>query len=453
MSQHDSELSPHSSESVELVARRARAAALELAGCATATKNQALQAMRDALVRRREAVLEANRQDMEEAAKLVEAGTMTQAMRKRLDLSGTKYDAMLAGLDDLLELPDPVGSVDYAVRLDEGLDLRRVSCPLGVIGVIFEARPDAAVQISALTLKSANAVILKGGREADRSNRALVQAMREGIKTVSAVPVDAVQLIATREEVKAMLDLDSWIDLIIPRGSNELVQAIQEGTRIPVLGHADGICSVYVDRDADLDKAISVVLDAKTQYPAVCNAAETLLVHRDALPRVLPELGKRLEGKGVELRADSACSAHLPTARAATPEDFRTEFLDLVLAVKAVDSIEEAVAHINSHGSHHTDAIVTESEEAARYFLARVDSAGVFHNASTRFADGFRFGLGAEVGVSTNKTHARGPVGMEGLVIYKYQLRGAGQGVEEYGPEKKPFLHTPLPAEQPADEP
>jgi glutamate-5-semialdehyde dehydrogenase len=430
-------------ESVEILATRARRAAVDLAALSADVKNGALSAVRDALVRRRETILEANRQDMDAAARLVEAGEMTEAMRKRLDLSGTKFDGMLAGIDDLLKLPDPVGNVDYAVRLDQGLELYRVSAPLGVIGVIFEARPEAAVQISTLTLKSSNAVILKGGREADRSNRALVQAMREGIRA-AGVPPDAVQLIATRQEVQAMLDLDHLIDLIIPRGSNELVRAIQSGTRIPVLGHADGICSVYVDREAELAKAVSVVLDAKTQYPAVCNAAETLLVHRDALSTVLPELGRRLTEAGVELRADAESLPHLSAAAPATEEDFRTEFLDLVLAVKTVGSVEEAVDHVNSHGSHHTDAIVTESEEAASYFLARTDSAGVFHNASTRFADGFRYGLGAEVGVSTNKTHARGPVGLEGLVIYKYKLLGNGQGVVDYGPGKKPFLHEAI---------
>ena len=430
-------------DTVEVLAERARRAAIELAATSTEAKNRALAAVRDALVRRRETILEANRQDMDAAAKLVEAGEISEASRRRLDLSGSKFDGMLAGIDDLLKLPDPVGEVDYAVRLDEGLELYRVSSPLGVIGVIFEARPEAAVQISTLTLKSANAVILKGGHEADRSNRALVQAMREGIRAAD-MPPDAVQLIATREEVQAMLDLDHLIDLIIPRGSNELVRAIQAGTRIPVLGHADGICSVYVDRDADLAKAVAVVLDAKTQYPAVCNATETLLVHRDVLSTVLPEIGRSLSAAGVEFRADAEALPHLSGASPATEEDFRTEFLDLILAVKTVGSVEEAVDHVNSHGSHHTDAIVTESEEAARYFLARTDSAGVFHNASTRFADGFRYGLGAEVGVSTNKTHARGPVGMEGLVIYKYKLIGCGHGVADYGPGKKPFLHEPI---------
>jgi len=430
---------------VEDIALRARAAALEMAALSTDLKNRAIEAARDALIARREDILRANREDKQAAEALVAEGQLTRALAKRLDLEGAKFDAVIAGMEDVLRLPDPVGRIDYAVQLDEGLDLYRVSCPLGVLGVIFEARPDAAVQISTLALKSSNAVILKGGREAERTNQALVSAIRDGVGKVSGVPTDSVQLISTREEVRELLDLDHLIDLFIPRGSNELVRSIKAATRIPVLGHADGICSVYVDRSADLGKAVSVVLDSKAQYPAVCNAAETLLVHREALGRVLPELGRALRDAKVELRADEESRAHLPGSRPSTEEDYRTEFLDLVLAVKTVGSVEEAVEHINSHGSHHTDAIVTEDPAAAEYFLSRVDSAGVFQNASTRFADGYRYGLGAEVGISTSKTHARGPVGLEGLVIYKYKLYGSGQGVAGYGPGKKSFLHVPLP--------
>ena len=431
-------------DTIEGVARASRAAALTLAACSTETKDRALAAIREALIEHRDAILEANRADKIAAEDLVASGELTQAAARRLDLEGSKYDTVLAGIADVGRLPDPVGSVDFASRLDDGLELRRVSSPIGVIGVIFEARPDAAVQISTLTLKSSNAVILKGGREAERTNRALVSAMREAIAGVDGVPADAIQLISTREEVRSLLDLDDWIDLIIPRGSNELVRSIQENTRIPVLGHADGICAVYVDEHADLEKAVAVVVDSKAQYPAVCNAAETLLVHRAAAGRLLPQLGAALEAAGVELRADAEASAWLPNATAAVDADFDTEYLDYIVAVKIVDSVEEAVEHINAHGSHHTDAIVTEDESAAECFLARVDSAGVYHNASTRFADGFRYGLGAEVGVSTNKTHARGPVGLEGLVIYKYHLRGDGHRVADYGPEGKAFKHERL---------
>ncbi|MEE3200268.1 MAG: glutamate-5-semialdehyde dehydrogenase [Planctomycetota bacterium] len=425
---------------VEAVARRARAAALQLAALSEEPKNAALEAVGRKLQERREAILEANRADKGDCEAELESGSLSPALFKRLDLEGSKFEAMLAGVGDVARLPDPVGRVTLATRLDDGLELYRVSCPLGVIGVIFEARPEAAVQIASLALKSSNAVILKGGREASRTNEALVEAIREALGEVDGVSPDAVQLVSTREEVREMLDLDRWIDLIIPRGSNELVQSIQEATRIPVLGHADGICSVYLDRDADLEKAVAVSVDAKTHYPAACNACETLLVHRDRLDDLLPAVGAALVEAGVELRADEEASARLE-ASAAAAEDYDTEFLDKVLAVKTVSSLQEAVEHINLHGSHHTDAIVTEDAGAAEYFLSRVDSAGVFHNASTRFADGFRFGLGAEVGISTNKTHARGPVGLEGLVIYKYRLYGAGHVAADYDPGGRKFLH------------
>ncbi|MFP6737341.1 MAG: glutamate-5-semialdehyde dehydrogenase [Planctomycetota bacterium] len=425
---------------VEAVARRARAAALQLAALSAEPKNAALEAVGRKLQERREEILEANRADKADCEAEVESGSLSAALFKRLDLEGSKFEAMLAGVGDVARLPDPVGRVTLATRLDDGLELYRVSCPLGVIGVIFEARPEAAVQIASLALKSSNAVILKGGREASRTNEALVAAIREALGEVDGVSPDAVQLVSTREEVREMLDLDRWIDLIIPRGSNELVQFIQESTRIPVLGHADGICSVYLDRDADLEKAVAVSVDAKTHYPAACNACETLLIHRDRLDDLLPAVGAALVEAGVELRADEEASARLE-ASAAALEDYDTEFLDKVLAVKTVSSLQEAVEHINSHGSHHTDAIVTEDDDAAEYFLSRVDSAGVFHNASTRFADGFRFGLGAEVGISTNKTHARGPVGLEGLVIYKYRLYGSGHVAADYDPGGRKFLH------------
>ncbi len=425
---------------VEAVARRARAAALQLAALSAEPKNAALEAVGRKLQERREEILEANRADKADCEAEVESGSLSAALFKRLDLEGSKFEAMLAGVGDVARLPDPVGRVTLATRLDDGLELYRVSCPLGVIGVIFEARPEAAVQIASLALKSSNAVILKGGREASRTNEALVEAIREALGEVDEVSPDAVQLVSTREEVREMLDLDRWIDLIIPRGSNELVQSIQESTRIPVLGHADGICSVYLDRAADPEKAVAVSVDAKTHYPAACNACETLLVHRDRLDDLLPAVGAALVEAGVELRADEEASTRLE-ASAVAREDYDTEFLDKVLAVKTVSSLQEAVEHINSHGSHHTDAIVTEDADAAEYFLSRVDSAGVFHNASTRFADGFRFGLGAEVGISTNKTHARGPVGLEGLVIYKYRLYGAGHVAADYDPGGRKFLH------------
>ncbi len=439
-----SEVDQHKELGVGEVAERARRASLALAGLSTDVKNRALASVGKAVERRRDEILLANREDKREAEKEVASGQLSKALFKRLDLEGAKFDAVLEGLADVAKLPDPVGQVTLATRLDDGLELYRVTSPIGVVGVIFEARPDAAVQIASLGLKSANAVILKGGREATRSNRALVAAFREALEETPGMPPDAVQLLSTREEVRGLLELDEWIDLIIPRGSNELVRSIQESTRIPVLGHADGLCAVYIDKAADREKAVAVALDSKAQYPAVCNAAETLVVHEDVVQTILPAVGQALIAAGVELRADNRALPHLPGAKSSQAADFSTEFLDLVLAVKTVKSLEEAIDHINRHGSHHTDAIVTEDSEAAERFLSGVDSAGVYHNASTRFADGFRYGFGAEVGVSTNKTHARGPVGLEGMVIYKYRLYGKGHGVAAYGPGKKSFLHESI---------
>jgi glutamate-5-semialdehyde dehydrogenase len=320
-----------------------------------------------------------------------------------------------------------------------------------VLGVIFESRPDALVQIAALCLKSGNAVLLKGGREALRTNQVLAEVIVRASAEVEGIPAGWMVLIETREDVRALLDLDEDIDLIIPRGGNDFVRYIMENTRIPVMGHADGVCHVYVDRAADLDKALRVVVDSKTQYVAVCNAAEALLVHQDiAAPFLAPALAA-LEEKGVEIRGDErtqALSGSNGRVKAATAADWGCEYLDLILAVKVVDSFSEAVDHINRFGSHHTDSIVTEDATTALHFLHSVDSASVLHNASTRFADGFRYGLGAEVGISTNRLHSRGPVGLEGLTIYKYILTGDGHTVDDFeGETPRPYTHRRLQAE------
>ena len=395
---------------------------------------------------------------------------------QRLVLGAAKFDGLLAGIDGVISLPDPLTRVSMARRLDEGLDLYRVSCPIGVLCVIFEARPDAAVQIAALAIKSANAVILKGGSEAIESNTALIAAIQEGLRASGELPVESVQLVATRQDVHALLALDEYIDLVIPRGSNALVKKIKASTKIPVMGHADGICSVYVDVDADLEKAVPLVVDAKTNYPAACNSTETLLVHADVVGKVLPRIAEALARAGVtKMHADEVCLPLLQAALkhkeegkgdpneevlangavvvvAATEEDWSTEWLSLEIAVKCVSNMREAVSHINRFGSGHTDAILTESKETAEFFMRAVDSAGVYHNASTRFADGFRYGFGAEVGVSTNRIHARGPVGLEGLTTYKYRLYGHGQGAGDYGSAadgKRSYLHSDLPAQLP----
>jgi glutamate-5-semialdehyde dehydrogenase len=328
-------------------------------------------------------------------------------------------------------------------ELDQGLILKRVSCPLGVLGIIFEARPDAVMQISALAIKSGNGVLLKGGQEALNTCQALVKAIQAGL---AQTPIDpaVVALLTSREETMELLKLDRHVDLIIPRGSNSFVQFVQDNTRIPVLGHAEGICHLYIDRAADLAKTIPIVVDSKTQYPAACNAIETLLVHRDVAATVLPEVTQALIAKGVVLRGDASTQA-IAAVEPATEEDWATEYSDLVLSIRVVADLEGAIAHINTYGSGHTEAIVTEDAEAAQRFMNDVDAAGVFQNCSTRFADGFRYGLGAEVGISTQQMPPRGPVGLEGLVTYKYQLQGDGHIVETYsGKDARPFTHRAL---------
>jgi glutamate-5-semialdehyde dehydrogenase len=340
-----------------------------------------------------------------------------------------------------------------ATKLDDGLDLYRLTCPIGVLLVIFEARPEVIANITALALKSGNAAILKGGKESTASFAAIANVVSRALATTK-IPSGAIQLVQTREDVSALLDQDQYIDLVIPRGGNDLVRYIKENTKIPVMGHADGLCAIYVHPDADAAKAVKVVVDAKTDYPAACNACETLLVHQDAATTLLPKIASALLEAGVSLRCDSLSKAALQGSdldsakklilQDSTEEDYNTEFLELTVAVKVVSGLDEAVEHINQHGSGHTDAILTESKETAESFMNRIDSAGVFWNASTRFADGFRYGFGTEVGISTNKIHARGPVGLEGLTIHKYQLRGNGQGASDYGAGKKAYLHTKI---------
>lgn len=439
---------------MEEAARRARAAAQVLAGTPTEKKNEALKAFKKALQARREEIEAANKQDKTDAEAAVKDGSLAASLYKRLDVCGTRFDNLLQGIDDVIRLPDPVGEVTYANAMSDAdadsqaLTLYRVTCPIGVLLIIFEARPEAAVQIASLAIKSGNALLLKGGREAQRSNAALVAAMAEALRE-AGLPEGCIAGIDTRTEVAELLRLDKYIDLVIPRGSNALVRSIKDASRIPVLGHADGICSVYVDEHADVDKAVRVCADSKTQYAAACNAMETLLVHEKVADSFLPKLAAALsECKDVQFRADAVCAKLLPAGctELATEADYDEEFLCHTMAVRAVPSVEVAIEHINQHGSHHTDTVITEQSGVAEAFLRQVDSAGVFHNASTRFADGFRFGFGAEVGISTNRVHARGPVGLEGLVIYKYRLYGDGHTVADFsGPEpKRRFTHQRL---------
>ncbi|HIK35969.1 MULTISPECIES: glutamate-5-semialdehyde dehydrogenase [unclassified Thermosynechococcus] len=402
-------------------------------------RNDALEQVACALEEAREEILAANAADCEQA----KANQLNPSLYARLELSPSKLAAAIAGVRQVAALADPLGQRQLHRELDTGLVLSRVTCPLGVLGVIFEARPDAVVQIASLAIKSGNGAILKGGQEARRSCQAIMQAIHRGLEK-SAVPAGAIALLMRRAEITELLQLDQWVDLIIPRGSNEFVRYIQNNTQIPVLGHADGLCHLYVDVAADLEKAIAITLDAKTQYPAACNAIETLLVHRGIAEAFLPKVAAALEKAGVELRGDEiAC--HLVPMTLASEADWAAEYCDLILSIKVVPDLDAALDHIATYGSGHTEAIVTEDAAAAARFLQEVDAASVFHNCSTRFADGFRYGFGAEVGISTHKLPPRGPVGLEGLVTYKYQLVGNGHIVATYsGPNAKPFTHRDL---------
>ena len=431
---------------IDAICLAARSAALALAPLSDEARNRALAAMADAIDGNAGVILEANAQDVAAAEPLVASGEMSEPLLRRLELNERKVAQIAEGVRAVAELPDPLGVARMATLLDEELTLRRVTCPLGVVAAVFESRPDALVQIASLCLKSGNAAILKGGREAAHTNRLMSELLRDAASSTGKVPADALQLVEAREDVQALLSRDDAVDLLIPRGSNEFVRYIKEHSNIPVLGHADGICHLYVDEAAETEMAVRLTFDAKTQYPAVCNAIETLLVHEKKAGEFLPLAAEALAEKAVAIRGCDATRAILASAGAASEEDWGTEYLDLILSVRVVESLEEAVDHINRYGSRHTDAIVTADEAAARTFLSRVDAASVMWNASPRLADGFRYGFGAEVGIATDKIHARGPVGLEGLVTYKYQLEGNGQLVSDYeGEGARPFLHRPLP--------
>lgn len=420
------------------MATRSRQAAWTLAASDIEARNAALLAMAEELEAREEEIFAANAQDLAKA----QQDHLAAPLLGRLKFAEEKLAAVTAGLRALAELDDPIGQTTLSRELTEGLNLYRVTCPIGVIGVIFESRPDALVQIASLALKSGNAVLLKGGREAMNTNRVLCQALRAAAE-VSGLPADFAQLLESREDVAAMLKEDTLIDLIIPRGSNEFVRYIMDNSRIPVLGHADGICHVYVDKAADMNMAVSIAVDSKAQNVAVCNAMETLLVHKDVAATYLPMLLPAMQEKHVKLIGDETVQSFIP-CQTATEDDWRTEYLDYTLSIKVVSSLEEAIGHINRYGSHHTDCIVTADPAAAQAFLTRVDSAGVYHNVSTRFADGFVYGFGAEVGIATGKIHARGPMGLEGLTTYKYKLLGSGQLMAEMKNGQRQYTHKLL---------
>ena len=410
------------------IAKNAKDASLKIADLPTEIKNKALVKIADKIESAKDEIFDANKIDLENAQKLVDEGKLSKSTFNRLVFSENKMRDMVAGIRDVANLDDPINKKLLVRELDSDLTLYKVSCPIGVLGIIFEARPDVIAQISSLAIKSANAVILKGGKESINTNKKILEVINSALSEVEEFPQNVVQQIFTHEEVAEMLKCDKYVNLIIPRGSNKLVRFIKDNTRIPVLGHADGICHIFVDKSADLEMAIKVVTDAKTQYPSACNAVETLLIHED------------FEGKDNLLASLQLSDIQLVSE----PESWAHEYGDKILAFKTVKNVDEAIEHINTYGSGHTDSIITKNVENAEKFMNKVDSAGVYFNASTRFADGFRYGFGAEVGISTNKTHARGPVGLEGLTIYKYKLIGNGNIVGDYVSGERQFHHRDL---------
>lgn len=429
--------------SVMDLAKQVKAASLKLAALDGGAKNEALECIAKALENKKSEIIAANKVDLERSEK----EKLAAPLLKRLKFDEGKIADTVSGVRSLMKLEEPVGRTLLSTELDEGLELYRVTCPIGVIGVIFESRPDALVQISTLCLKSGNGVLLKGGSEAKETNRILAEIITEASEK-AGIPAGWLKLLETRSDVNEMLKLDEYIDLMIPRGSNEFVKYIMDNSNIPVMGHADGICHCYVDESANIDMAVKVVYDSKTQYVAVCNATETLLVHEKAAKAFLPELKKLLDTKNVEIIGCPRTAEIIPVSQACE-DDWKTEYLDYKISVKIVYSLDEAIDHINKYGSGHTDSIITSDKAKAAYFMQLVDSGNVLWNCSTRFSDGFRYGFGAEVGISTAKIHARGPVGLEGLLIYKYKLIGNGQIVEDYASRKKSFKHIKMNKECP----
>ena len=410
------------------IARNAKEASLKIADLSTEIKNKALIQIADEIEAHKNEIFEANKKDLSDAEKLVQNGELSKSTFNRLKLDDNKMRDMIQGIRDVAKLEDPVNKKLLVRELDSDLTLYKVSCPIGVLGIIFEARPDVIAQISSLAIKSANAVILKGGKESVNTNKKILSVINSALEKVKEFPKNVVQQVFTHEDVAEMLKCDKYINLIIPRGGNKLVKFIKENTKIPVLGHADGICHIFVDETAELDMAIKIVTDAKTQYPSACNSVETLLIH-EKFPKI-DNLLAALQLSEIQL-IDK-------------PESWSHEYGDKILSFKLVKNVDEAIEHINTYGSGHTDSIITKNIENAEKFMNKVDSAGVYFNASTRFADGFRYGFGAEVGISTNKTHARGPVGLDGLTIYKYKLIGNGNIVKDYVDGTKCFHHNDI---------
>ncbi len=412
------------------IAYNAKTASKKFAGISTEIKNNALANIANSIEQNKEKIFEANKQDLVLAKSLVESGEINISAYNRLKLDENKMRDMIQGIRDIILLDDPTHKVLLKRELDDGLILTKTTCPIGVLGIIFESRPDVITQISSLAIKSGNVVILKGGKEAINTNKMIMSIIQKALDNTDGFPKNVLNQVFTRDDVAQMLKQDKFIDLIIPRGGNKLVKFIKENTKIPVLGHADGICHIYIDEYADIEKAKKIIIDAKTQYPSACNSVETVLVHKNIQNKYGKDIIDSLQNADIEVVFE--------------PESWHIEYGEKKLSYKIVNSLEEAIEHINENSSGHTESIVTENNDNAKKFMNMVDSAGVYHNVSTRFADGFRYGFGAEVGISTNKTHARGPVGLEGLTIYKYTIEGNGQVVKDYAEGKKHFRHKDL---------
>lgn len=415
------------------VAKNMKKDAPILAASSIETRNAALKLVAESLLQNQKLIFEANKKDMDEASE----NGVAEAVKKRLKFDEGKLADVTNGIEQLISLPDPLGKVSLKRELDHNLVLTRIGCPIGVIGIIFEARPDALVQISSLCVKSGNCAILKGGKETKHTNKVLFDLIHEAV-VKAGLPEFCMFQATAHNEIDELLSCEKDVDLLIPRGSNAFVQYIMNNTKIPVMGHADGVCHIYVDKEYGENKVYDILVDAKTQYTAACNSVETILVHREVAATFLKKLKLKFDEKGIELRGSKEVAEIIPV-EVMGDDEFNTEYLSLKASVKIVENVEEAIEHINTFGSHHTDCIITEDEAAAALFMQMVDSAGVYQNCSTRFADGFRYGFGAEVGISTSKLHARGPVGLEGMVTYKYTLVGNGQIVGDYASGKSQF--------------
>lgn len=412
-------------DSVKNIAKKAKNASILALKLSSEIKNNALSMVAKALEMNVDNIFIANQKDLDNAKIMLQNGEITQSAYNRLKLDDNKIRDMIQGVKDIALLPEPVNNIIWSKDIAEGITLKKVSCPIGVIGVIFEARPDVISQIVSLAIKSSNAVILKGGAEASETNIQIFNIINDTLNSINEFPKNMINLLFSREDVKDMLDADEYIDLIIPRGSNSLVKYIKSNTKIPVLGHSDGVCHIFIDEDADIEKTIKVCIDAKCQYPSACNSVETILIHKNIKDKIFDKLLTAFKNNSVKVNFEV--------------DNWHKEYSDKIVSVKIVNNIDEAISHINKYGSGHTDCIMTENDENAEKFMLYVDSAGVYKNISTRFADGFRYGFGAEVGISTNKTHARGPVGLEGLTIYKYKLFGNGDIVEDFSSGKRKF--------------